>query len=106
EAEDAEDVAGDVPGRLRVPAVRDLDDYAEAVRKLRMLDREAEEAVSAFLRDHAAVTRLQDRRVEAIEAADQIGMLDHRVPDPVVAPLRDQVREQLREVGYRHRDRR
>src|SRR5450755_4184913 len=45
ESEHAKDVAGDVPGRLRVPAVRDLHNDAEAVGKLGMLDGEAEEAV-------------------------------------------------------------
>src|ERR1051325_6526144 len=62
EAEDAEDVAGDVPRRLRVPAVRDLHHHAEAVRVLRVLDGEAEETVSAFLGDHAAVAGLEDRQ--------------------------------------------
>src|SRR5437763_12633842 len=66
ETEDAEDVTRDVPRRLWVPAVRDLDDHAEAVGKFGMLDGEAEETVGAFLREDEAVTRLQVRRVEAI----------------------------------------
>src|SRR5439155_4786411 len=45
EAEHAEDVAGDVPRRLRVPAVRDLHHHAEAVGVFGVLDGEAEEAV-------------------------------------------------------------
>src|SRR3954465_13372442 len=49
EAEDAEDVAGDVPGGLRVPAVGDLHNDAEAFGIFWMLDGEAEEAVRAFL---------------------------------------------------------
>src|SRR5438067_2138810 len=45
EAEHAEDVAGDVPRRLRVPAVRDLHHHAEAVGVVGVLDGQAEEAV-------------------------------------------------------------
>src|SRR5258708_7191667 len=84
ESEHAEDVAGDVPGGLQVPTMRDLDDDAEAVRVFGMLDGEPEEAVGPLFGDNAAVAGLEDRRVEAIEAADQVGVLDHRPPDPVV----------------------
>src|SRR2546423_1771600 len=43
EAEHAEDVARHVPGRLRVPAVRDLHDHAEAVWIFGMFDGQTEE---------------------------------------------------------------
>src|SRR5258707_4784720 len=77
ESEPAEDVAGDVPSGLRVPAVRDLDHDAETVRIFGMLDGEPEEAVGPLFGDNAAVAGFEDRRVETIEAADEIGMLDH-----------------------------
>src|ERR1051325_4992760 len=67
EAEHAENVAGDVPRGLRVPAVGDLDDHAEAFGIFGMLDRETEETVGAFLGEHAAAARFEDRRVEAVE---------------------------------------
>ena len=89
EAEDAEDVAGDVPGGLRVPAVRDLDDDAEAVGIFGMLDGEAEEAVGAFFGENASVAGFEDGGVEAVEAADEVGMLDHRLPDPIVILFSD-----------------
>src|SRR6266545_4014091 len=42
ETEDAEDVAGDVPGGLRVPAVRNFHDDTETFRILGMFDRQSE----------------------------------------------------------------
>src|SRR2546430_8912282 len=48
ESEDAEDVTRDIPGCLRIPAVRDLHDHAETLGIFGMLDREPEEAVGAF----------------------------------------------------------
>src|SRR5207245_4452218 len=61
ESEDAEDVAGEVPGGLRIPAVRDLHHDAESVRILRMLDGQTEQTIGAFLGDDAPVTVFQER---------------------------------------------
>src|SRR5436309_11918085 len=106
EAEDAEDVAGDVPGGLRVPAVGDFHHDAEAVRIFGMLDGQAKEAIGAFFGDHTAVTGLQDRRIQSVEAADEIRMRHHRIPNPVFILLSDQVGEEPREIGDGHADRR
>src|SRR5205823_3088969 len=93
ESEDAQDVAGDVPGGLRIPAVRNFDDHAETFGIFGMLDGETEKAVRAFFRDHATIARLEDRGIEPIESANEIGMRDHRVPDPVFFLFGDEVCE-------------
>src|SRR6476619_4634071 len=60
ESENAEDVAGDVPGRLRVPAVGNFHDNAEAVGILRMLDGQAKQTVRTFFGHHAAMAGFED----------------------------------------------
>src|ERR1700680_4216720 len=57
ETEDAEDVAGDVPGGLRVPAVRDFHDDAESIRIFGMLDGQPQQTIGAFFGQDSAVTR-------------------------------------------------
>ena len=89
----AEDRSGYVPGRLAVPAVRDLDDYSEPLRPVWVYDRESEQPVRAFLREQLPTTGLQAGRVEAIEAADKVRMTVHRFPDPVIIFLSDETGE-------------
>ena len=101
EAQDAEDAAGDVPRGARVPAVRDLDDDAEALGKRVVDDGEAQQAVSTFLRDDPAVARFQNGAVQPVEAAYEIWMADHRIPDPVLVARAGQCRVEPRELGHR-----
>src|SRR5258708_128069 len=68
------------------------------------LEGEPEEAVGPPFGDNAAVGGLEDRRVEAIEAADQVGVLDHRPPDPVVVFFSNEIGEEAGEIGDGHRN--
>ncbi len=82
----------------------DLDDDAEPVRPVGVYDRETEQAVRALLREQLPVARLQASRVESVEAANQVRVPVHRLPDPILVLLPDEAGEHHCELVHCVRD--
>ena len=84
----------------------DLDDDAEPIGVVRMLDGDAQQSVGTFLGDDTSSTRFDDRRIESIEPTYQIRSCDHALPDPVLILVTHQGSEQASKFVDGVRDRR
>ena len=63
---------------------------AEALRVVGMLNGHAEQSISAFFGDDAALAGFEYGGIETIEATHEVGMADHGLPNPVVVLVADQ----------------
>ena len=100
DAEDTKHGTSHVPRGLGIPAVSDFDNDAQSLGVIRMFDGHAKQAICAFLGDHRPFTRLQNRGIKPVEAAHQVGMTDHRFPDPVVVFVPHQPGVNLCQLGH------
>src|SRR6185503_17901988 len=58
------------------------------------------EPIGSFLGQNFSVARFQNGTVEAVEAADEIGILGHRLPNPIFITSGGEARENLCEFGH------